>query len=147
DGDGLPDGPEVLTYHTDPLKADTDGDGIPDGTEVSNGSDPLKAEPPTQVSNIVIQPFSGGDPGEGLDLQGNFLYAVNVSSAGAAGKAGDADFTADNAPGIKVTAPYTIPSWDAPEYGDSPADDVIEKVTQSIRYGPTMSVDLSGMVP
>ncbi|PYM15158.1 MAG: hypothetical protein DME18_04965 [Verrucomicrobia bacterium] len=111
------------------------------------GTDPLKTELPTVLTNIVIQAFTGGDPGEGLDLQGNFLYAFNVSSAGAAGKAGDADFTADNAPGIKVTAPFNIPSWDVPEYGDSPADNVIEKVTQSIRYGPTMRVDLGGLVP
>ena len=147
DGDGLSDGLEVLTYKTDPLKADTDGDGVDDGKEVTFGSDPLKAELPTVLTNIVVQAFTGGDPGEGLDLQGNFLYAFNVSSAGAAGKAGDADFTADNAPGIKVTAPNDIANWDTPEYGDSPADNVIEKVTQSIRYGPTVRVDLSGLVP
>ena len=146
EGDGLSDGLEVLTYKTDPLKADTDGDGIDDGKEVSVGSDPLKTELPTQFTNIVIQAFTGGDPGEGLDLQGNFLYAFNVSSAGAAGKAGDADFTADNAPGIKVTAPNDIPAWDTPEYGDSPADNVIEKVTQSIRFGPTVRVELTNLV-
>ena len=82
-----------------------------------------------------------------MDLQGNFLYAFNVSSAGAAGQAGDAVFTADNAPGIRVTAPSNIPNWDSPEFGDTPADNVIEKVTQSIRYGPTVKVDLSGLVP
>src|SRR5207249_167385 len=60
---------------------------------------------------------------------------------------GDADFTADNAPGIKVTAPSDIPAWDTPEYGDSANDNVIEKVTQSIRYGPSMSAELSGLVP
>ncbi len=147
DGDGLSDGLEVLTYKTDPIKADTDGDGVNDGNEVTFGGDPLKAQLPTTLTNIVIQSFSGGDPGEGLDLQGSFLYAFNVSSAGAAGKAGDADFTADNAPGITVTAPNDIPSWDTPEYGDTTADNVIEKVTQSIRYGPTVRVDLSGIVP
>ena len=147
DGDGLSDGFEVLTSKTDPLKADTDGDGVDDGKEVAFGSDPLKAELPTVFTNIVIQAFSGGDPGEGLDLQGTFLYAFNVSSAGAAGKAGDADFTSDTAPGITVTAPSDIPNWDTPEYGDSPADNVIEKVMQSIRYGPSVKVELTGLRP
>ncbi len=35
DNDGLPDGAEVLTFHTNPLLADTDGDGLTDGFEVS----------------------------------------------------------------------------------------------------------------
>lgn len=141
DGDGLSDGAEVNTHKTDPTKRDSDGDGLPDGDEI------LTAGPATKLSNIIVQSFSGGDPGEGLDLQGNFRYAFNVSSAGAAGKAGDADFTADNAPGITVIAPNNIPNWNVPEYGDSPADNVIEKVTQSIRFGSTIKVLLANLVP
>ena len=150
DGDGLSDGLEVLTYKTDPLKADTDGDGVDDGKEVAFGSDPLKAELPTVFTNIVIQAFSGGDPGEGLDLQGTFLYAFNVSSDGAAGKAGDADFTADNAPGIKVTAQNDIPSWDMPDFGETPNDKVLDKVMQGIRWSAAPArwkVELSGLIP
>lgn len=147
DEDGLGDTAEVRTYKTDPAKADTDGDGTPDGKEVNFGSDPLKSEKRTEVSNVVVQPFSGGDPGEGLDLQGRFVYAVNVSTAGAAGKAGDADFTAETAPGVKITAVNNIANWSTPEYGDSPADDVIEKVTQSIRYQPQWRVELSNLIP
>jgi hypothetical protein len=146
DADTLSDGDEVNLYKTDPTKADTDGDGSDDGKEVNTGDDPLKQAPKTTFSNIVIQSFSGGDPGDGLDLQGNFLYAFNLNGA-AAGKAGDAVFTADNAPGITVTAPAAAAAWSAPAYGDTPADDVIEKVTQSIRYGPTVRVDLTGLVP
>jgi hypothetical protein len=147
DDDGLGDTAEVRTYLTDPAKADTDGDGTPDGKEVQFGSDPLKSEKRSEVSNVVVGPFSGGDPGEGLDLQGRFAYAVNVSTAGAAGKAGDADFTAETAPGVKITAVNNIAAWSAPEYGDSPADDVIEKVTQSIRYQPQWRVELSNLIP
>lgn len=33
DEDGLGDGAEIHTYHTDPFNPDTDGDGIPDGTD------------------------------------------------------------------------------------------------------------------
>ncbi len=139
-----------MTYKTNPLKADTDGDGVDDGTEVAFGTDPLKAELPTVFTNLVIQAFTGGDPGEGLDLQGNFLYAFNVSSDGAAGKAGDADFTADNAPGIKVTAQNDIPNWDTPAFGDTANDQVLNKVMQGIRWSAAPArwkVELSGLVP
>jgi len=141
DGDGLKDGDEVNLYHTDPTKADSDGDGLPDGDEV------FTTGAKTKISNVVVQAFSGGDPGEGLDLQGNFKYAVNVSSAGAAGKAGDADFTADNVPGVTVIAPNNIPNWDTPEFGDSAADNVLEKVEQSIRYGSTVKILLDNLTP
>jgi hypothetical protein len=147
DGDGLGDAAELNVHRTDPLKADTDGDGVSDGVELASGSDPLKAEKPTELRNIVIQAFTGGDPGEGLDLAGRFIHAVNVSSAGAAGKAGDADFTADATSGVVVVAANNIANWSTPEYGDSPADDVIEKVTQSIRYAPRWRVELSNLIP
>ncbi len=144
------DGLEILTYHTDPFKADTDGDGINDGNEVAWGTDPLTAEPPSQFTNIVVQSFTGGDPGEGLDLLGNFLYAFNVGSPGAAGKAGDANFTADDAPGIQVTASNNIPNWATPEFGDTTNDNVLEFVMQSIRWSAAPArwkVELSGLVP
>jgi hypothetical protein len=147
DADGLSDGAEVLTHKTNPNQADTDGDGSSDGKEVSSGSDPLKSEKPTEVRNVVVAGFTGGDPGEGLDLQGKFVYAVNVSSAGAAGKAGDANFTADTVAGVKVIAANNIPSWSTPEYGDSEADNVIEKVTRSIRFAPQWRVELANLVP
>ena len=42
DGDGLTDGQEINTTHTNPLLEDTDGDGLPDGAEVNTyGSNPL----------------------------------------------------------------------------------------------------------
>lgn len=134
DGDGLSDGAEVLVYKTNPKARDTDSDGVDDGVEILFGTDPNVADVATQFTNIVVQSFIGADPGEGLDLQGNFLYAFNVGSPGAAGRAGDADFTADNAPGIRVTAQNDIPNWHAPEYGDTPDDDVLEFVMQSIRW-------------
>jgi hypothetical protein len=141
DRDGLSDGAEINTHGTDPTKADSDEDGLPDGLEI------LSSGPASKLSNILTQAFYGGDPEDGLDLQGNFRYAFNVSSAGPAGKAGDADFTADNAPGIQVVALNNIPAWSAPEYGDSAADDVVEKLTQSIRYDGTIRVTLSNLTP
>ena len=134
DADGLSDGSEVLIYKTDPAKADTDGDGQSDGVEITFGSDPLKAQPQTEFSKSTVAAFTGGDPGEGLDLQGTFAYALNIGTVGAAGKAGDATFTADNVTGAIVTAQNTIPNWHAPEYGDTANDNVVEKVMQSIRW-------------
>ncbi len=43
DDDGLSNYAELVVYHTDPDKTDTDGDGISDGTEIKNGTDPLIA--------------------------------------------------------------------------------------------------------
>lgn len=40
DADGLTDRAEIQAYKTDPLNPDTDGDGYPDGEEVINGFDP-----------------------------------------------------------------------------------------------------------
>lgn len=41
DGDGLSDLDEILIHGTDPFNPDTDGDGMPDGWEVLHGLDPL----------------------------------------------------------------------------------------------------------
>ena len=49
--------------------------------------------------------------------------------------------------GAVTVTPGALSAWDTPDYGASAADDVIEKVTQSIRYGPTMRVELTGLVP
>ena len=40
DGDGLPDGLEIFTFHSDPLKPDTSGDFYTDGQKVALGKDP-----------------------------------------------------------------------------------------------------------
>src|SRR5207247_2104789 len=89
------------------------------------------------------------------DLSGNFKYAFNVGPTGAAGQAGDANFTADNAPGITVSAPNAIANWTAPNFGNSAADNVLGLVYQSIRWAnadnpdPEMrkvKVDLANLV-
>jgi YD repeat-containing protein len=43
DGDGLSDGLEVLTHHTDPKQTDTDQDSMSDAQEVQHGFNPLNA--------------------------------------------------------------------------------------------------------
>jgi hypothetical protein len=67
DGDGLTDGQEVNTYHTDPLNPDTDGDGLTDGQEVNvTHTDPLN--PDTDGDGIP----DGQDP----DSLGNVLAGL-----------------------------------------------------------------------
>ncbi len=44
DGDSLSDFQELMTYRTDPLRADSDSDGLFDGEEIVFGSSPLKVD-------------------------------------------------------------------------------------------------------
>ena len=145
DNDGLTDGEEVATTHSDPLLADTDSDGFSDLVEVIAGSNPrLNTSTPVVTADV----FTGGDAGEGLDLDGTFLYAFNFGTPGASGQARDANFTADNAPGITYSAVNEIPNWHAPDYGATANDDVVEQVMQSIRWTPApgvLSVNLAGL--
>lgn len=171
DGDGLNDGPEVATHLTNPLVADTDRDGLTDGAEVNTHntnptlvdsdsdtySDGFELAEGTNPNNAGQYPlvgtsvgwFSGGDPGEGLDLAGTFLHSFNVGTSGAApGPVGDAAFTDDAQPGIVVTTQNEIANWHVPNYGDTANDDNLEFVMQSIRWSAapaTVNVDLSGL--
>ncbi|MCA9248043.1 MAG: hypothetical protein KDA42_13035, partial [Planctomycetales bacterium] len=98
--------------------------------------------------------FTGGDFGEGLDLDGDILYAVNTGGP-AIGVIRDANFTDATAPGVTVTAINTIGNWLNPlaDYGASPNDDRLEMVMQSIRWQPNATgdgkvhVDLANLVP
>ncbi len=146
DGDGLADGDEVLTYHTNPAIADTDGDGVSDGAEVVFGLNPLVPDAPT-ISDVVIQAFTGGDVDEGLDLDGEFVYAINVGPDGAAGKARDAEFTADNAPGVimQAGASITASGWFPAAFGDTENDQVLNKVMGSIRHSPPVRLTFTGL--
>lgn len=89
--------------------------------------------------------FTGGDPGEGLDLEGDFAYAVNVG--GPETPVGDLVFSdgtiagAGTVPGVTITANQEIANWHGAEYGDSDLDNGIEEVMRSIRHSGT-NVDL-----
>ena len=133
DSDGLSDAAEINTHLTDPKKADSDSDEYEDGFEVAKGSNPLSA---TSFPFLTTQAkgFTGGDKGEGLDLDGTFLYAINVGTNAAPGQARDANFTDDATAGVTVTAVNEIGSWNIPSYGDTANDDVVEQVIQSIRW-------------
>ena len=134
---------------------DRDDDGFNNATEWMAGSNPNSSPSipgPTHVSRVF-----GFGPGRGLDLSGNFLYAFNVGPTGAAGQAGDANFTVDSAPGITVQTPNNpIADWNNPNFGATASDDVLETVYQSIRWADHLAsdpeerklrVDLAGLVP
>ncbi|HWB03160.1 MAG TPA: hypothetical protein VG796_09065 [Verrucomicrobiales bacterium] len=152
DGDTLTDGDEINVYHTNPAALDSDGDGVHDLAEVLNGSNPASAAS-TPGGTYVTRVF-GADAGEGLDLQGTFLYAFNVGTNGAPGQIHDAFFTDDFAPGVTVTAPNQIPNFDSVVFNGSLEDSLLSTLFQSIRWAdagnadPNMrsvKVDLTGL--
>lgn len=145
DEDGLSDATEVNVAHTDPKKKDTDGDGIEDGNEVAAGTDPLVADAVT-FEKILLDRFTGGDAGEGLDLDGNFVYAVNIGRVGAVGAIRDANFTAENTPGFRIRSGADINVFFPANLGDSENDDRLEKVMQSIRHTPPVDLTVSNLV-
>ncbi|MGB8166856.1 MAG: choice-of-anchor Q domain-containing protein [Chthoniobacteraceae bacterium] len=137
-----------LQLGTNPLALDTDGDGFNDATESMNGSDPKLAT--SFPAATRIERVLGVGAARGLDLAGNFLYAVNVGTNGAVGQIGDANFTADNVAGVTVTAGFEVPAWGAREFGSSAEEDRLEQVFRSIRFdGPTagVKVDAANLVP
>ena len=78
--------------------------------------------------------FTGGDSDDGLDLCGDFKYAVDVLGDGGV-TAGDAAFTKDDVAGVAVVAQNAIPSWGSTNtFGDSSSDDAMESVMKSIRW-------------
>jgi hypothetical protein len=105
-----------------------------------------------QVIGNFPHGFTGAAPGQGLDLQGTFVYAVNVGSNAAAGLIGDANFTADNAPGITITAPgstlNTVPAWANPNFGATTDAIRLAQAMASIRWTSApgiLTVNLAGL--
>ncbi|MBL9129232.1 MAG: hypothetical protein JNL97_16400, partial [Verrucomicrobiales bacterium] len=96
----------------------------------------------SSASAATVGTFTGGDPGEGLDLQGNFTYAVNVGPSGAAGRVGDADFTSDTTVGATVVAENNIGTggWLNANFGETDNDKNIAKVLASIRWSAAPAV-------
>jgi hypothetical protein len=104
----------------------------------------------TVGANPVIRAFSGGDPGEGLDMQGEFVYAVDVGDPAVVGVQEetilDATFTAENAtPGVTVASTQ----FDSAivEFGNTPNDNQLESLVSTGRWADgttniTMDLDV-----
>ncbi len=121
------------------------GDGLNATWQMIQNPSSASAAPSARIVRVT-----GGDPGEGLDLSGSFLYAVNVGPTAATGRAGDAFFTNDTTQGVVVTASQSLANYTSVELGSSTADNVLEDVYRSIRWNPApgpLTVALSGVVP
>jgi hypothetical protein len=96
--------------------------------------------------------FTGGDDGEGLDLRGNFIAAVNVGGPGGF-TIGDAAFTSDTG----VVAENHIPGWFPAAFGGATPtanDTNLNTAMQSIRWSATdgagtdsVDVTVPGLIP
>jgi hypothetical protein len=90
----------------------------------------------TTVSGASIIPFTGGDPGEGIDLSGSVVYAVNVTGTDAPdltiqGVTFKPDAVVD---GVSVVS-GTHREWDTPSvYGDTANDDALEELMYTILF-------------
>jgi hypothetical protein len=134
---------------TDLILADVDNDGLDEviarkGDRVFRfdaGAAAITVSTPNAVTTTGT--FTGGDPGEGLDLQGDFVAAVNVLGPGGL-QVGDALFTDEaGAPNVTIAAENTIPNWLNANYGATANDDALEQVMQSIRWTNSQDAGLN----
>ncbi|MCU0797137.1 MAG: chitobiase/beta-hexosaminidase C-terminal domain-containing protein [Akkermansiaceae bacterium] len=133
---------------TDPFLRDSDGDGFNDPTEVLNSTNPTVSSSKPGTTHFARVLGTGST--DGLDLSGNFPYAINIGTNGATGTIGNAQFTTDSASGITITAPNQISNWASRNFGNSAAENVLEGVVQSIRWGfpsQPVQVELANTVP
>lgn len=119
------------------------GVGLALGAAVAGLSSPAGA--------VTFGTFTGGDVGDGLDLDGNFVYAVNVRGPATGLAVRDAVFTVDTAtPGVTVASTNEIVNWHAPNYGATANDNNLETVMQSIRWSSAPNevvVTANGLLP
>lgn len=104
---------------------------------------------PMALGQTTIGDFTGGDEGEGLDLDGWFAYAVAFGGP-AAGPVQDANFTDDSAPGVSVSAEFSITDWTSPNFGSTTNDDNLETAVRSIRWSSapeTVDISLANLDP
>lgn len=100
-------------------------------------------------SLTTINSFSGGDAGEGLDLSGNFVYAIDLNGSSNI-KIGDATFTPDNVSGFTFSAPQQIVNYSKAEFGSSTNDNNLETVIKSIRWNVApgaVTAQLANLIP
>lgn len=57
DGDGLTNGAEVITHHTDPFAVDSDNDGMPDDWEVQYALNPIDNDAATDADGDTLSNF------------------------------------------------------------------------------------------
>lgn len=141
---------EILIY--DHILNDTDLTSVRTYLNSKYNPTPVPPPPPqNRVSSGQIGVFTGGDPGEGLDMAGEFVYALDVGGPGGV-TVGNANFTdasilgidSGESPGVEITVANEILDWHAPDYGTSDADLALADPMRSIRWNvpPGVNVDL-----
>ena len=87
---------------------------------------------PIQAAEITN--FTGADPDEGVDFDGDFVYAVNIFGPGGQ-TIRDATFTEDEeTDGFFIESTHQIIDWALPDYGGSDDDEDLAEIMQSIRW-------------
>lgn len=87
------------------------------------------------VPQATVSAFTGGDAGEGLDLQGNFLYAVSSTPTLFPFTVDGATFYPAGLGAPAINSVNQILYWDnRPEYGGTPNDDNLEEIMHSINW-------------
>jgi PEP-CTERM motif len=104
----------------------------------------------------TVTTFSGGDPGEGLDLQGTFVAAAHAQPDGTSIQVGDAIFQARNVSLNTVWGGSTETGFGGPNYGGSTNDINLAAVNDYVKYDGvdlvppgnfgTMPIDITGLV-
>lgn len=96
----------------------------------------------------TVTQFTGADPGEGLDLQGNIVYQVAVGGLTEI-QGANARWLPDTLTnGVTVSANNHLPVWATrPEMGNTSDDNILETALHSIRWSspldPTPEVDVT----
>lgn len=96
--------------------------------------------------------FTGSAAGQGLDLQGNFTYALTMNSFAHGTVVGDASFTDAHATaGVALGHDAMNQSWYNPTYTGSVADLALGQVMNSVIWsyangGVSMSMVMSGLI-
>jgi len=111
-----------------------------------NAADPVITDPLKTSIGVV----TGGDPGEGLDLEGDFPYALSMGAEpDFTAKIGDATFFGlidAEVPGASLIAGNRILNWYVVNYGDSANDEALKAATSSIRWSAANSADVPEVV-
>lgn len=84
DSDGVTDGDEYNTYHSDPLRVDTDEDTLNDGEEVALGTDPTSADSDqdnlddaTEINQHQTDPLSSDTDNDGMRDDYELSFGLN----------------------------------------------------------------------
>ena len=105
----------------------------------AHAADPVVTDPAATTLGVV----TGGEAGEGLDLTGNFIYALSIGADPAqefqVGSVLFKGILTTEVPGATLAAGNRIQNWYVVDYGASVEDDNLELATSSIRWSDANS--------